>query len=151
MLEGVCFERKRMKKNILTKSITYLIIILLIILLFVIGSKLLSNHIEESKLTFHRNLQFIKLIYIISFGFIGILLGLDNLLLKLRSDGKFKLNIPKLIFWGVPLIIVMLVDTNIWIKLIPEIDMFSNYILVISSLILGYTLISSIEKHEFKD
>ncbi len=136
-----------MKKKFLMKSIFYLITMIIMIALFVIGYKILSNYIEESKLTFHRNAFFIKGIYITFFGSIGILLGLDKLLSQLKNDGRIKFNISKLLFWGIPLILIILIDVSMWFNLIPELDVFSNYILILSSLILGYTFISSIEKY----
>lgn len=130
-----------MKNNSWVKNSIYLI---LIVFLFWIGTVLLANHLEEAEITYRNNITFIILINFIFFGGIGIVLGLDNLIIQLKKKGKIKVNIPRLIVLGVPSLIML--NPFIWINLIPSALPFLNSILLISSLILGYTIVSSLIK-----
>lgn len=131
----------KIKNNSWLKNSIYLI---LIVFLFWGGTVLLSNNLEDAKITFKNNVIFMTLINFIFFGGIGVILGLDNLIIQLEKKGKVKFNIPRLIVLGVPSLIML--NPFIWINLIPSALSFLNSIWLISSLILGYTIVSSLIK-----
>ncbi|GKU32344.1 hypothetical protein CFB3_44520 [Clostridium folliculivorans] len=66
----------------------------------VLSNKLLISVDKEKQMTF----QVMPLILWSMFIFIllGLLLGLEKLILESKKDGRWKINLPKLIFLGIP-------------------------------------------------
>ncbi|MDV4150744.1 hypothetical protein R0131_07825 [Clostridium sp. AL.422] len=120
----------------------YIIYLILIVGLYITGTLLLEMHYDRAAITFMYNYWLITLIRIIFYGGIGVVLGLDGFLIELKREGKWKFNIPKLIILGIPSLIFSIPYIVI---LVPISNSFSN-IFTISSIILGYTLISSLYK-----
>ncbi|WMJ81019.1 hypothetical protein RBU49_01835 [Clostridium sp. MB40-C1] len=139
-----------MKNNSCIKNIIYLI---LIVVLFTVGVLLLTNYKFQLQRTFEHNLVYITFIIIIFFGGIGIVLGLDNHNVLLKKEGTLKVDKPKLLILGIPSFIFS--TAYIWGYLglgniIPNIFLYlieNDYIVVISSIILGYTVTSSFYKN----
>lgn len=122
------------------RTVKYLIYLIVLVGLYYLGSSILAECYEQTKRTFTYNHWLITLVQLIFFGGIGVVLGLDRFLLELNREGKWHFDITKLIILGIPsLIFSMPYLVFIFIKL-P--NSFSN-ICTISSIILGYTLISN--------
>lgn len=117
----------------------YIIYLILIVTLYITGTLLLDSHYNKAGITFMYNYWLITLIRIIFYGGIGAVLGLDRFLIELKREGKWKFDIPRLIILGIPSLIFSIPYITI---LVPISNSFSN-IFTISSIILGYTLISS--------
>lgn len=123
--------------------IKYFIYLIIIISLYSIGTILLRKYNNDFEKTFISNYWLVTLIKLVFFGGIGIVLGVDSFLTELNRKGKWKLNIPKLIILGIPSFIFSI--PYIVLTLIPLSTSFNN-IFTVSSIILGYTLISSLYK-----
>lgn len=132
-----------MKNNTWIKNIIYL---LLIVALFWGGTMLLSNYFKEVQRSYETNISLIILINFIFFGGIGIILGLDNFILQLKKEGKFRVDVSKLIVLGVPSLILS--NPYIWAILMPSAMTFMDSICLISSIVLGHTFVSSIYKED---
>lgn len=138
-----------MKNNSWIKNIIYLILILI---LFAIGVLLLTNYKFQTQRTFEYNLIYITFIIIIFFGGIGVVLGVDNHNLSLKKEGVLKVDKSKLLILGIPSFIFSM--TYIWgylglANIIPDIFSYliqNDYIVIISSIIFGYTIASSLYK-----
>ena len=122
----------------------YLIYLILIVALYITGTLLLDMHYNRAAITFVYNYWLITLIRIIFYGGIGAVLGLDGFIIELKREGKWKFDIPRLIILGIPSLIFSIPYITI---LVPISTSFSN-IFTISSIILGYMLISSPYKGE---
>ena len=122
----------------------YLIYLIIIVALYITGTLLLDMHYNRAAITFVYNYWLITLIRIIFYGGIGAVLGLDGFLIELKREGKWKFDIPRLIILGIPSLIFSIPYITI---LVPISTSFSN-IFTISSIILGYVLISSPYKGE---
>lgn len=132
-----------MKNNTWIKNLIYL---LLIVALFWGGTMLLSNHFEKVQRSYENNISLIILINLIFFGGIGIILGLDNFILQLKKEGKFRVDVSKLIVLGLPSLILS--NPYIWAILMPSAMTFMDSTCLISSIVLGYTFVSSIYKED---
>lgn len=94
------------------------------------------------------------LIAFIFFGGIGAVLGLDALNLRMKSKGVLKVNISKLILLGIPSFLIPLIYVLCTIGLIRvSANMllyfgYNSYILIVSSIILGHTIVSSFYKDD---
>ena len=117
----------------------YLIYLIIIVALYITGTLLLDMHYNRAAITFVYNYWLITLIRIIFYGGIGAVLGLDGFIIELKREGKWKFDIPRLIILGIPSLIFSIPYITI---LVPISTSFSN-IFTISSIILGYVLISS--------
>lgn len=124
------------------KNIIY---ILLILILFWIGVKLRSNYFQEVKMTFKHNYLFVSLVNFIFFGGIGFILGLDKLIKELKKDGEIKVNIPRLVVLGIPILILSIP----YILLIMGAQIpayFEPHLSLIFSVALGNIIATSINK-----
>ena len=122
----------------------YLIYLILIVALYITGTLLLDRHFNNAAITFIYNYWLITLIRIIFYGGIGAVLGLDGFIIELKREGKWKFDIPRLIILGIPSLIFSIPYITILVSISTS---FSN-IFTISSIILGYILISSPYKAE---
>ncbi|WP_261856880.1 hypothetical protein [Clostridium folliculivorans] len=86
-----------MKKNNWGAYFVYAVVFFCYI---VLSNKLLISVDKEKQMTF----QVMPLILWSMFIFIllGLLLGLEKLILESKKDGRWKINLPKLIFLGIP-------------------------------------------------
>lgn len=124
----------------------------LIALLLVIGTILLTNHTLQVKEKFEYNLPYITFIVIIFFGGIGILLELKNLIMLSKKKGQLKFDFSRLLILGIPSFIISI--TYIWgylgiTNIIPNVYSYllkNYYIIIISNIILGHTIASSLYK-----
>lgn len=121
-------------------AIKYLIYLIIIVGLYYLGSSILAKHYEEVQITYTYNYLLITLVQLIFFGGIGVVLGLDKFLSELTREGKLKFDITKLIILGIPSLIFSI--PYLVFNFIKPPPSFSS-IFTISSIILGYTLISS--------
>lgn len=134
------------------KWIKNIIYIALITLFLILGVLILTKINVQAKQRFEYNLTYTTFIIITLFGGIGAILGLDNLIISLKKKGVLKVNKPKLLVLGIPSFIVSL--TYIWanlglFKMIPSIYPYLikyDYPIIVSSIILGHTIVSSLYK-----
>jgi len=138
-----------MNRNKIIKNLIFLVIIST---LFISGIILLVNHFSQAQQSFNYNYIYITFITLVFFGGIGVLLGLSTKDFSLSSPNKIRVDKIKLFVLGIPSLIISL--TYLWVSL-GWLDTFSfirsnilniNYVITISSIILGHTLISSIYK-----
>ena len=101
-----------MRNKSLVKNISYLVIILVF---FSSGTLLLKNYELQLQQTFKPNLIYLTLINLISCGGIGVVLGLSNLNIGLKKEGKWKVDKTKLIIIGIPSFMVSM--TFVWVLL----------------------------------
>lgn len=130
-----------MKHNTWVKNLIYL---LLIVTLFLVGTILLSKINEAAQRTYTLNINLVTLVTILFFGGIGLVLGFDNFITQLRLNGNWKFDMAKLVIVGIPSFIFSIhyMVYKISSALLPYIDNIS----LVSSIILGYTLISCVYK-----
>lgn len=125
------------------KAIKYLIYIITMGILYYLGTIILAKHYKEVQSTYIYNYWLITLVQLIFYGGIGVVLGLDKFLIELKHEGKWKFDIMKLIILGIPSLIFSM--PYLIITVIPLKTEFGN-MFIISSIILGYTLVSSLSK-----
>lgn len=129
---------------------------ILIAILLACGTSLLSNHYTEAQRTFEYSLFYITIIIVIFFGGIGVVLGLSNVNFSVKKIKELKLDRSRLLLLVLPSFIISM--THIW-ALLGLLDNLSTiysyiiknqYIIIISSIILGNSIVSSIyiEKNE---
>ena len=102
---------------------------------------------EESKFIYS------SILYIISYGAIGAVLGLDSLIKERNKAGKWTINISKIIIIGIPSLIfalplnLLLIDgisvPNVIMKILAN-----DNLMVICNVILGYIITTSFYKVE---
>lgn len=134
------------------KWIKNIIYIALIAVLLILGLLILTKINLQAKQRFEYNLTYTTFIIITFFGGIGALLGLDDFIITLKKKGVLKVNKPRLLVLGIPSFIVSM--TYIWatlglFKVIPTIYPYLvkyDYPIIISSIILGHTIVSSLYK-----
>lgn len=120
----------------------------------VLSNKLLISVYKEKQMTY----QIMPLILWSMFIFIllGLLLGLEKLILESKKEGRWKINLPKLMFLGIPSLYFSL---GILIYYSPSISQVLSYpiqfflqnnidFLSIFQVILGYVISSSFIKVE---
>lgn len=139
-----------MRKN---KWLLYFIYSVVLVCYIIFSSKILIFEKEQFQRTFN-NLPLITWSIII-FILFGLLLGLEKLLLEIRKDGKWRINLPRLILLGVPslyfslgILILSFPITFIRRTLSYPILYFLKYddILSIFQVTLGYIIITSFIK-----
>lgn len=135
-----------MKKNDWVKNTIYLI---LIVVLFWGGTAILSNHSKEIQMYYRPNLVLIILTKLTFFGGVGVVLGLDNFIVQLKKEGNLKFNIPKLVVIGLPSLILSI--PYLWAAFVPFAMPFLDPISLASSIVLGYTFVSSIFKENLSN
>lgn len=86
-----------MRKN---NWLVYFVYSLILLCYIMLSNQILSYIDKQSQITFDA-LPFIiwsSVLYVI----LGLLLGLDKLLLEIRKEGKWEVNLPKVLFLGIP-------------------------------------------------
>lgn len=138
-----------MKRNELLKNFTRLI---LIFVLFIIGESLLTHQIYQFQHSFEYSGIYITFITLVFFGGIGVLLGLNRTHFSLNGTKDIKIDKAKLLILGLPSFIVSMSHVLIYLGVfnkLPFIAIYileNNYVTIVSSIILGHTLISSLYK-----
>lgn len=142
-----------MKVKIWLKYLIYIILILAMV--FLRESKPVASFFNKKD--FSLNYSSVIISTLLGVG-IGIVLGLEHFLNEIRKDGRWKLDFPKLLVIGIPALYLAL--TNLF--LYSSIPIFQNVIVrpslylflsfsvgyvTIFQLILGYILITSINKY----
>ncbi|GFZ32960.1 hypothetical protein CSC2_34860 [Clostridium zeae] len=120
----------------------------------VLSNKLLLSIDKEKQMTY----QIMPLILWSMFIFIllGLLLGLEKLILELRKNGSWKINIPKLVFLGIPALYLSLGVLIYYSSFIPQVLSYPIQFFLqdninffsIFQVILGYVISSSFVKVE---
>lgn len=134
------------------KWIKNIIYIALIAIFLTLGVLILAKINMQAEQRFEYNLTYTTFIIITFFGGIGALLGLDDFIITLKKKGVLKVNKPRLLVLGIPSFIVSM--TYIWanlglFKAMPGIYPYLikyDYTIIVSSIILGHTIISSLYK-----
>ena len=141
-LEGIIMLMRNWKAGLIYSIVMFLT-------LFSIANKALL--IEDShKITFFTTYLFIPLFGII----FGCLLGVEHLLEQYRLQGKWKIKVWKVIFIGIPSLIlsfytsIYFIPLNILPKFIESIILSENkqIISTFSAVLLGYTALTSVYK-----
>lgn len=128
-----------MKINTWLKNFIYL---LLIMTLSWSGGTILSNYYAKVQSTYTSNILLIMLVNLVFFGGIGVVLGLDNFILQFKMKGQWRVNLPKLIVIGLPSLILSV--PYLIFTLLPSTMHFIDTICLISNIVFGYILVSSI-------
>lgn len=124
-------------------AVKYLIYLITISILYYCGNTILAKYYEDTQITFVYNYWIITTVKLIFFGGIGVVLGLDKLLSEIKKEGKWKVDISRLIILGIPSLFFSM--PYLVIRLLTLHKSFEN-IFTISSIIFGYILISSLYK-----
>lgn len=140
--EGVC-----VRKNNWLSYFVYAVILLGYIML---SNKILI-YLNEQAQKFY-NILPLTIWRIVIFIVLGLLLGLEKFLLEIRKEGKWEINLPKVIFLGIPTLYFSL---SIFVYYCP-IDFIRQplssfmetrmHFIPIFQMILGYILITSFNK-----
>ncbi|MDU4891416.1 MAG: hypothetical protein E6344_15120 [Clostridium sp.] len=133
-----------MKHNTWVKNIIYL---LLIVILFWVGTTLLSKIQEAAQRTYNLNINLVTLVTILFFGGIGLVLGFDNFITQLKIKGAWRFDMAKFVIVGIPAFIFSI--PYMIYKLVPSMLESIHNISLVSSVVLGYTLISCVYKEHF--
>ncbi|MCI7083447.1 MAG: hypothetical protein MR938_01880 [Tenericutes bacterium] len=128
-----------------------LVFLILISICFSLGVFFIISHNLKAKYSYGYNIFYLTAIIIIFFGAIGAILGINNKNISSKNISKVRLNKSKLLLLGLPSLIFSL--SYIWLYLgifraIPILYSYIteiNYLVIISSIVLGNTLVSSIE------
>ena len=131
-----------MKSKNIVKYLGYLIIMAI---LYYCGNTILAKYYEDAKITFVYNYTMITIVQLIFLGGIGLVLGFDRILLEIKNEGKWKFDITRLIILGIPSLFFSI--PYLVLRLMPLHKSFGN-IFTISSIVFGYTLISSLYKSD---
>lgn len=87
-----------MKQKQWLKYLFYMVIILIIVLLRVYITKLTKGYYSE---TYQMNFYLLTIMVLINVT-LGLLLGLEHLIKEIKTEGTWKINLPKLILLGIP-------------------------------------------------
>lgn len=135
-----------MKINTWLKHFIYL---MLIMALAWMGATILSNYYAEAQRSYNTNIIRIMLVNLIFFGGIGVVLGLDNFILEFKMEGKWRVNLPKLTVLGLPSLILSI--PYVYLILSPSAMQFMDTICLISNIVFGYILVSSIVREAISE
>lgn len=136
-----------LKVNHPMKFFSYL---LFIAILYYCGTALLEEHSRQALKTYNYNYVYITFITIVFFGGIGAVLGLSNAKASVNRNRTLRIDKSRLFVLGLPSFILAM--THIWAQLglfegYAYVYMYilrNDFIIIISSIILGHTLISSV-------
>jgi len=128
----------------------YFIYILLIVVTVFIG-----NYFYQAISKNGNNPYFINIVLIIFYGGIGVILGLEQFICIKKKEGRWRINIPKLVLIGIPSLyfslylfiyysnILNVISSPIGVLLRSNINFINIF-----QLILGYTIITSFNKFD---
>lgn len=134
----------------------YILYFIAILVLLIIGGNLTNNYYNT--LVSSNDLNFIKqtLINLLSYGGVGIVLGIENLIKENKKDGKWKFDYTKMIIAGIPTFLLSL--PFVWAAIIiifldgkvDNIIMTIYNLITIFNIVFGYICISCIYREEEK-
>lgn len=139
------------------KWLKYLFIIISIIIMTYWRHHFFVSISRNARETFNYNPYLQNIISLFFYGSIGLLLGLEHLIKELKKEGKWVINISKIVLLGVPALYFSLSIfvfynnlplNNLWsqpISILLRNNGNSNFI-VIFQVILGHTIITSFNK-----
>lgn len=143
-----------MKQKQWLKFLFYLVIIIILVLLRVYITKAAKGYYNEA---FQMNFYLLFAIVLINIAF-GFLLGLEHLISEIKTEGTWKINIPKLIFLGLPSLYCTIANFsmyshNIFLQYIFTYPLwkllsYDTGILSIFQLIFGYSVVTSLYKNK---
>ncbi|GIP59515.1 hypothetical protein MKX50_12935 [Paenibacillus sp. FSL W8-0186] len=118
------------------------------------GTTLLRNHYEEVKINFYYSPVYVTFVTMVFFGAIGVVLALSRAGNSDRRAKTLKIDYSKLLVLGLPSLILSM--THIWAQLglfkgFAWVYLYistNDYILILSSIVLGHTLISSLRMED---
>lgn len=138
----------------------YFFIIILILVMVFLGQYVFESIRRNVQETYNINPYFQNIIMLIFYGGIGLLLGLEHLIQEIKKQGKWVVNIPKLVLMGIPSLYFSL---SIFIyysssQFVREVLSYPTGILLnnggnfisVFQLILGYSIITSFYKKNEK-
>jgi len=134
----------------------YFFIIILILVMVFWGQYVFESIRRNVQETYNVNPYFQNIIMLIFYGGIGLILGLEHLIQEIKKQGKWVINIPKLVLMGIPSLYFSLSILIYYINSQFVRDILSypigillnnspNFISVFQ-LILGYSIITSFYK-----
>ena len=136
-------EIKRILKN-LSKMLIVVVVVSIIITLF-------KNYILYANKIATVNTFYIEMVVeFILFTMIGILMGIETLLTERQKEGKWKVDLYKLIILGLPILLISFIDFIYYsnIEVGPLRFLVSNNFMYIFKIIFGYILVTSFIKKQ---
>ena len=141
-----------MKQKQWLKYLFYMVIILIIVLLRVYITKLTKGYYSE---TYQMNFYLLTIMVLINVT-LGLLLGLEHLIKEIKTEGTWKINLPKLILLGIPSLYCSIANFSIYspskflmyvfTKPLWKILTYDVNVLSLFQLILGYIVVTSFYK-----
>lgn len=129
---------------------------ILILIMVYGGNHSLNNILNQQQYTFVMRPHMINFIMLLTYGGVGLVLGGETLFAEIKKQGKWKLNIPKVIFFGLPSIffsfsldIFVIFNGFTGISILDKLIMalYSDRICIaIAQLVFGYTLATCLYK-----
>lgn len=145
-----------MKQKQWLKYLFYMVIMLIIVLLRVYITNLAKGYYSE---TFQMNFFLLTIMVLINV-MLGILLGLEHLIKEIKTEGTWKINIPKLTLLGIPTLYCSIANFSIYspnkfllyvfTKPLWSLLRYDINILSFFQLMFGYIIVTSFYK-EFKE
>lgn len=141
----------KMNQRSILKNFIYLVFI---VVFFALGSMLIENHLEQVKTTYRFSPAYVTIISIVFFGGIGVLLGLGSR--DRRTGGTILIDKSRLLLLTLPSLVVSL--SYVWVHLglfkwNPSIAAYiatNHYIVIVSCIIMGHSLITSFRKQPIR-
>lgn len=140
----------------MNKWLRYFIYAILIFIIAYVGNNSLNNILNEQQHTFVFRPHLINFVMLLTYGGVGVVLGVETLFAEIKKQGKWKFNIPKLIFFGLPSVVFsFILDFYIFANGFSNFPILGDLIMAlysdricvaIAQLILGYTLITCLYK-----
>lgn len=134
----------------------YLILISLLFVIIFGGQNVLESMKQNVEVTYNYNFYFQTIVMFVFYVVIGLVIGLDRLILEIRKEGVWAINIPKIVLMGLPALyfslgIFLFSSSNTFVNAVlgyPINMLFktgTNFI-PIFQLIFGYTIITAVYK-----
>ncbi len=137
-----------MDRKICLKYFVYIVLIVALLYL----KNFINARFENSYLRYMNTAYLLIGKYIINL-FIGIILGLDNLIAEMKKEGSWKINLPKLLIIAIPalyfslgIMIYYMTDSILSVPAGLLIKNGNSSFMDIFQLILGYSIITSFYK-----
>jgi uncharacterized membrane protein YhaH (DUF805 family) len=80
--------------------LSYFVYAVVLVFYMILSDKILESIVKESQRTF--NMLPYMIWSSIAFVILGVLLGLEKFMLERKKEGKWKVNLPKVLFLGIP-------------------------------------------------
>jgi len=136
--------------------VKYLILISLLFVIVFSGQNILESMRKNVEVTYNYNFYFQSIVMFVFYVVIGLVLGLDHLILEIRKEGVWTINTPKIVLMGIPALyfslgIFLFSSSNTFINSVlgyPISMLFktgTNFV-PIFQLILGYSIVTAVYK-----